>query len=345
MVGTRIPIAFAIAAISAAGSFCPYAFAQTNDLFYRGKTIDMVIGYPAGGSNDIYARLVARHIGKQIPGNPNVVIRNMPGAGSIVAGNFLYNLAPKDGTVLGLVSPTMPLDEKLGAKGVKFESAKLNWIGRVAPSTNICFYWNTSPIKTVQDLFDKPSASGATGAGSTVSVYPTVMNNVLGTKIKLVMGYAGSPEAMLAMERGEVEGHSTSFDALRTAHPEWITEGKVKILLQYGLTRHPQLSDVPTIIELAKTDEQRQILRAVMNASDIGKMITSPPGQPRERVEMLRRAFDETMLDPEFASDVEKSRVERIPLSGAELQKLVEEIGSMDEALTAKVRAIYTQGG
>ena len=141
------------------------ARAQTPEQFYRGRTMEMIIGYPPGGSNDIYARLVARHIGKYIPGNPTVVIRNLPGAGSIVAGNYLYTLAPKDGTVLGLVSPTMPLDEKLGAQGVKFESAKFNWIGRVAPSTNICFYWHGSPIKTTDDLFTKPSTSGATGAG------------------------------------------------------------------------------------------------------------------------------------------------------------------------------------
>ena len=321
------------------------ARAQTPEQFYRGRTMEMIIGYPPGGSNDIYARLVARHIGKYIPGNPSVVIRNIPGAGSIVAGNYLYNLAAKDGSVLGLVSPTMPLDEKLGAQGVKFESAKLNWIGRVAPSTNICFYWHTSPVKTFEDLLTKPSASGATGAGSTVAVYPNVMNNVLGTKIKLVMGYAGSPEAMLAMERGEVEGHSTSFDALRTAHPDWITEGKVRILVQYALSRHPQLPDVPTIVELAKTDEQRQILRAVMNATEIGKMITSPPGQPPERVAILRRAFDLTMQDAEFAAEVEKSRVERIPLGGEALQKLVEEVGAMSPEIAAKVKAIYGQGG
>jgi tripartite-type tricarboxylate transporter receptor subunit TctC len=239
----------------------------------------------------------------------------------------------------------MPLDEKLGAQGVKFESVKFNWIGRVAPSTNICFYWHTTAIKTFEDLLEKPSASGATGAGSTVSVYPNVMNNVLGTKIKLVMGYAGSPEAMLAMERGEVEGHSTSFDALRTAHPDWITEGKVRILVQYALTRHPQLPDVPTIVERAKNDEQRQILRAVMNATEIGKMILSPPGQPADRVEALRRAFDRTMLDPEFQAEVEKSRVERIPLDGEALQNLVEEVGAMSPDIAAKVKAVYGQGG
>ena len=159
------------------------------------------------------------------------------------------------------------------------------------------------------------------------------------------MGYAGSPEAMLAMERGEVEGHSTSFDALRTAHPDWIAEGKVRILVQYALTRHPQLPDVPTIVELAKTDEQRQILRAVMNATEIGKMILSPPGQPPERVAILRHAFDMTMQDAEFMAEVETSRVERIPLGGEALQKLVEEVGNMSPEIAAKVKAIYGQGG
>ena len=321
------------------------AVAQTLEQFYRGKTIEMIIGYAPGGSNDIYARLVARHIGRHIPGAPNVVARNMPGAGSIIAGNFLYNIAPKDGTVLGLVSPTMPLDEKLGAQGVKFESSKFNWIGRVAPSTNIAFFWRTAPVQSTDDLFTKAATIGATGAGSTVAIYPTVLNNVLGAKLKLVMGYAGSPEAMLAMERGEVDGHSTSFDALRTSHPDWIEEGKVRIVVQFALTRHPQMPDVPTIVELARTDEQRKILRAVMNATEIGKMILSPPGQPAERVNALRLAFDQTMLDPEFAADVEKSRVERIPLNGEALQKLVEEVGNLSPEIAAKVKAIYGQGG
>ncbi len=321
------------------------AAAQTPDGFYRGKTIEMIIGYPPGGSNDIYARLVSRHIGRHIPGAPGVNARNMPGAGSIAASNYLYNLAPRDGTALGLVSATMPLDEKLGAPGVKFEAAKFNWIGRVAPSTNAAFFWHTSPARTLADLFTTPVTAGATGAGSTTSVYPNVLNQLLGAKIKLVMGYTGSPEAMLAMERGEIDGHSTSFDTLRALHSEWITQGKIRILVQFGLARHPLLQNVPAAGELAQNEEQRQVLRAVMNASEIGKMILAPPGLPPERVGALRRAFDAMMEDTEFAAEAAALGLERIPLGGGALQSLVSEVGAMSPEIKAAVKAVYGQGG
>jgi tripartite-type tricarboxylate transporter receptor subunit TctC len=320
------------------------ADAQSLEQFYRGKTLEMVIGYPPGGSNDLYARLVARHIGAHIPGNPSVVPRNMPGAGSIVAANYIYNVAPKDGTVLGLISATAPLDEKLGAKGVKYEAAKFTWIGRMTSVSNATFFWHTSVIQKTADIFEKPSKLGVTGAGSTTVVYPNVLANVLGAKFNLVKGYAGSDEAMLAVERGEVDGHSTALEALKAAHPDWITDKKVNIVVQYSLQRHPELPDVPTALDLAKTDEQRQLLRVVMNASEVGKSVLSPPGQPPERVQALRRAFDDTMKDPEFVADVGKLRFDIIPLTGEDLGKLVAEVGAITPELLAKVKKVYDQG-
>ena len=317
------------------------AMAQGVQPFYTGKTIELIVGYPPGGSNDVYGRAVARYIGRHIPGNPQVVFRNMPGAGSILAANHIYNVAPKDGTVLGLLAATNVLDERLGAPGVKFETAKFSWIGRVSSSVNVTAMWNTSKIKTIDDAMKSEASLGATGTGSTVYVYPNVLNRVLGAKFKLVMGYGGSNEAMLAMERGEVEGHSTSWEAYKSAHPDWIREKKINVVVQYGLSRHPDLPDVPTCVEIAKTDEQKQILRAIVNATEIGKAILSSPGIPGERVEALRKAFMDMTKDAEFVAELEKMRVELTPMDGAKLQELVQEVGNLTPDLVQKIKAVY----
>jgi hypothetical protein len=193
--------------------------AQTPEQFYKGKNLDLEVGYPTGGSNDAYARLVANHLGKHIPGAPSIVPRNVPGAGSFLAVNRVFATLPKDGTVIGLGAPTLALDERLGTQGVRFKTAELNWLGRVDSLINIVMMWKTSPVKTVADAQKIGATLSGTGAGSTVSIYPTVLNNVIGTKFKLVMGYRGSNEAMLAMERGEVEGHSTAWSAVKVAKP------------------------------------------------------------------------------------------------------------------------------
>jgi tripartite-type tricarboxylate transporter receptor subunit TctC len=232
------------------------AWAQTPEQFYAGKNIDFVIGYPPGGSNDTLGRLVARHIGKHIPGKPNIIAKNMPGAGSFLAVNTVFNVSPKDGSVIGIGAPTMPLDERLGTQGVRFKTAELNWIGRTDSLINMVFMWKTSPVKTIADALKMESTLSGTGVGSTVSIYPTALNNVIGTRFKLVMGYKGSNEAMLAVERGEVEGHSTSWTALKVAHPDWVRDKTVSILVQFSLTRHPELPDVPTAVDLARNDER-----------------------------------------------------------------------------------------
>lgn len=319
--------------------------AQDAETFYRGRNVDMIVGYPPGGSNDLYARIVSRFLGKYIPGNPTVVLRNMPGAGSIVAANYIYNIAPKDGATLGIISPTSPLDEKLGASGVKFESARFTWIGRAASSVNVSFFSRNGPVQTTADMFTKESKMAATGAGSTVVVYPTVMNKLLKTKFNLIMGYKGSGEAMLALDRGEADGHSTSLDALNAEHPDWITNGAVRILVQYGLERHPLLPNVPTAVELAKTDEQKRIMRLVMSSVEVGKMFFSTPGVPAERTEALRRSFDALMNDAEFKAEVAKARMDLIPMRGEDLQRLVGEVANMPPDMLAKVRDIYPSGG
>jgi len=317
-------------------------YAQSSvEQFYKGKSIDMIIGYPPAGSNDVYARLVARHLGKHIPGNPSVVPKNMPGAGSFLALAHIANIAAKDGLTIGIGAPTSALDEKLGTQGVRFKTAEMNWIGRVDSLVNMVFLWHTSPVKTFADAQKMESKLSGTGVGSTVSVYPLVTNNVLGTKFKLIMGYKGSAEAQLAVERGEVEGHSTSWTAVKVGHPGWYPSKKINIIVQYALKRHPELPEVPTVVELARNDEECAILSAVMNATEVGTAFMTTPGAPPERVTALRRAFDAMTKDPEFIEDAKRLKLTLGPITGEELQKLVGDVAAISPALLEKVKASY----
>jgi tripartite-type tricarboxylate transporter receptor subunit TctC len=331
-------IAIGVFAVSVAAG--PVA-SQTAEQFYKGKTVDVVIGYPPGGSNDTFGRLLARHLGKHIPGNPAVVPKNMPGAGSFVALNNMYNTLPRDGTQIAIGAPTAALDEKLGTPNVRFKTAEFNWIGRIDSLINIVFMWKTSPVKTFADAQKIESTLSGTGVGSTVAIYPSVTNNVLGTKFKLVMGYKGSGEAMLAVERGEVQGHSTSWTAVKVAHPTWWPERMISILVQYGLRRHADLPEIPTLVELARTEEQRKILTAIMAATEVGTAFFTTPGVPPDRVTALRRAFDAAMRDPELLAEAQRMKVAVNPLPGEELQKLVAGVSDLPPDLLEKVRAAY----
>ena len=324
------------------GAVSAPACAQTPEQFYTGKSIDLVIGYPPAGSNDVYARLLGRHINKHIPGHPTIVPRNTPGAGSFLALAQVFNVSPKDGTVIAIGAPTAPLDEKLGTQGVRFKTAQFNWIGRIDSLINIVFTWHTSPVKTFADAQKTEVKLSATGAGSTVSIYPTVSNNVLGTKFKLIMGYKGSNEAQLAVERGEAEGHSTSWTAVKVAHPDWYPSKTINILVQFALKPHPELPGVPLIADFARNDDERGVLRAVMNATEVGTAFFTTPGAPADRVAALRRAFDETMKDPEFLAEAKKSNLTIGPMQGEELQKVVSEVSDLPPALLDKVHAAYT---
>ena len=338
---------FGMAALCGASFAAPasVAYGQAKENFYKGKTIDLVIGYPPGGANDVYARLLAQHISKYIPGNPTVVPRNLPGAGSFLAVNQVYNIAAKDGTTIGLAAPTIALDEALGTQGVHFKTAELNWIGRLNPLVNIVMTWKTCPVKTMAEAEKTQVTLSGTGAGSTVSIYPTVLNNIFGSKFKIIMGYSGSREAMLAMERGEVEGHSTAWDAVKAAKPDWIRDKDINILVQFSLTRDPELADVPTAVELARNDDERQVLKEIMSASEIGEAFFTTPGAPKDRVELLRTAFDRAAADPSLLADAKKMQIGVSPLTGAGVQKLVSDVANIPPALLAKVKAVYPKTG
>ena len=337
----RAPAAYIIGLVlSLLGASAP-ARSQTAEAFYAGRALDLVVGFPPGGSNDVYARHVARHMSRHIPGNPRIISRNMPGAGGLAAANWLYAQAAKDGTVIGLAAPALPLDEKLGTPNIRFETAKFQWIGRVSTSVNQLFVWHTSKATSIKDAFDREITLGATGAGSTVSVYPNVLNKLLGTKLKPIMGYKSSTEAMLALERSETEGHSTSWEALKSLHADWIRDGKVRILLQFAANRHAAMPDVPTAFELAQTSEQKAILAAVLNAVEIGKSFALPPGVPADRIEALRRAFEATMKDPEFIAEFTPMGLDVEALTGEAVQKLVADVAAIPPELVARVKAVY----
>jgi tripartite-type tricarboxylate transporter receptor subunit TctC len=315
--------------------------AEPIEEFYRGKVLSLIVGFPPGGANDVYARSVARVMGKYIPGRPTVVVRHMPGAGSLVATNHIFNIAAKDGTVLGLVAPGIPLEGVLGAANVKFKPAEFNWIGRIAPTPGALFVMNTVPVKTIKDAMEREVVLAATGRSSPIAISPTVLNNVIGTKFKLVLGYQGTAASMLAMERGEVEGHSTSWDALKSIRGDWIRDKTITILAQHALKRQPDLQDVPASVELGRTPTEKQILRVVFNGAEVGRALLSPPGAPPERVETLRRAFDSMVKDRDFIADLEAARVDLDPLSGQELQSLIDEIGNVPPAILERVKSIY----
>jgi tripartite-type tricarboxylate transporter receptor subunit TctC len=336
---------FAIPVIAVAACLTAQAQAQPSvEQFYKGKSIDLIIGYPPAGSNDTYARALARHLGKHIPGRPTVITKNMPGAGSFLAVNHVYTVAPKDGTVIAIGAPTTALDERLGTANVRFKTAEFGWVGRIDSLINIVFMWHTSKVKTFADAQKYESTLSGTGAGSTVSIYPTVMNNVYGTKFKLVMGYKGSAAAQLAVERGEVEGHSTSWTAVKVGHPDWWPKKTISILVQFSLTRHPELPNIPTAVDLARNDEEKQVLSAIMVAAEIGSAFFTTPGVPPERLTALRRAFDATMKDPEFLADAKKIKLTVGPMTGEALQKLVTTVSNLSPDMLKKVRAAYVTG-
>ncbi len=330
-------LALAVAVILAA----PTAQAQSPSEFYKSRALDLIVGFPPGGGYDLFARPVSRHLGRHVAPGTTVTIRYMPGAGSMLASNHLFTVAAKDGSVIGIVSPTMPLDARLNPSAARFKASKFSWIGRISPGHNVAFVWHTAPVRTFAEAQSTEVTFAGTGVGSNIVVYPTVTNNVLGTRFKMILGYKGSADAMLAMERGEVQGHSTSYEIVKTAHASWIETGKVRFLLQYGTTRHPAMPDVPTVIELARNDEEKSILSAVMTAVEIGRAVLAPPGVPGDRLDTLRRAFDRMMTDPEFSADLKQISMELMPATGEALGRVVDEIDRMPPDLITKVKAIY----
>ena len=316
------------------------ARAQTPAEFYKGKTVDLYIGYSVGAGYDIYARLVARHLGKHIPGNPTVVAQAMPGAGSFILANWMTRIAPKDGTAIGIVSQTAAIEEVLKSPGVQFKSADFNWIGRATSNVEINLVWHTSKAKKIEDALNNDIPLASTGVGSPSEGYPKLLNGVLGTRFKLVGPYPGSMDGLLAMERGETDGALTSWNTLNVAKHDWIEQKKVNVLVQYALERTADMPDVPTMVELGKTPDDKAMFAFYVSGGEVGRSFVAPPGVPADRVAILRKAFDEAMKDPELLAEIGKANLDFHPASGEKLQKIIAETASVQPAIVARMQSI-----
>jgi tripartite-type tricarboxylate transporter receptor subunit TctC len=304
-----------------------HADAQTPAEFYRGKTIELDIGSSVGGGYDIYARMLARHMGKYIPGNPTIVPKQMEGAGSMRLANFLYNAAPKDGATFGTINRGSGFDPLLGNKAAQFEAAKFNWIGSTNNEVSVCVAWHSSGITTIEQARTKQLIVGATGPSADTYQFPKIVNGVLGTRFKIITGYPGGNDVDLAMERGEVEGRcGWSWTSLKATHQAWLDQKKMNVLFQMGLSKHPDLPNVPLIVDLAKTDEERSILKLIFARQVMAWPFLAPPGVPKDRVDVLRKAFMDTMKDKELRAEADKGGLEIAPVAGEDIQKLMQDI-------------------
>lgn len=314
--------------------------AQADDVadFYRGQNISMVIGYTAGGGYDLYARLLARHISKFIPGKPTVVPQNMPGAGSLKAANYIYSLAPKDGATIGTVARSMATDPLLGES--KFDPREFTWIGSTTSETSVCAMWETSPVKRWDDMFGKTFTMGGSAPGSEPDVFTLLLKNVFGANVRLVTGYPGGNDINLAIERGEVDGRcGWSWSSIKSQRPGWIKDKKISLLVQLAMTKHPDLGEVPLLLDFAKDEEQRQIVRLVLASLVVGRPFFAPPGVPLDRKMALRKAFDDTMKDPAFREEAAKLDLEIEPVTAATIDELLAELYRTPRSVVAKAVA------
>lgn len=314
--------------------------AKAEDITYAGKTIHMTIGFGPGGGYDLWARTISKTLGKHLPGNPTVVNENMPGAGSYRAANYIYNVAPKDGTYIAAIARDAALGPLTGQPGAKFDPLKLSYLGTPTTETNVCISYKTSPIKTVQDLFTKTLTVGDTGPGTGTQTYPKVLNAMFGMKFKIIGGYPSSSDVFLAMERGEVEGICESYDSIHTKRPNWIKDKQVNILFQGGAEKNPELPDVPYIGDLFKKQEQKQAIDFLYAGQGIGRPYIAPPGMDAAHLKVLRDAFAATMKDPEFISDAKKAKLDVEPESGEKLESLIRRLYSTPKPLVDKIAGI-----
>ena len=304
----------------------PHASADPIADFYRGKQLSLVIGTSAGNDYDYRGRLIARHMGRHIPGEPSIVPRNMPGAGGINAANWLASIAPRDGTTLHMIMTNMMGAQAVGTHGVQFDTRKFRWIGNTTSSPNVTNSWHTTGVTDIDQVKTREFILGAP-AGTAGVTYGTVMNALAGTKFKIVTGYPGGNEVNLAMERGEVEGRgSNSWASWKSTKPEWLAQRKLIMLVQVGLKRDPELPDVPLLLELVSNDLDRKVMTFLSAETAISRALVTTPDVPPERIEALRRAFDATVKDPQFLAEAEKAKMDIGPMTGEESQKIADSI-------------------
>jgi len=318
------------------------AAAQSVADFYRGKTVTIVVSTSTGGGYDAMARAVARHIGRHIPSNPPVVVRNMPGAGGITAVNWLYNAAEKDGTVAGLVQNGTPLEPLFGTKEARYDATRFNWLGTPSYEVSMVLLWHTVPVNTIKDLQARETNMGASGANSTPAFYTRMLNAVLGTRMKLINGYPGQNDAFLAMERGELDGYpSVFYSALTSTRPNWLRDKLAKAIVQYGPARLKELPDVPFATDLLTNEDDRLLMQASSAPQALGRPLLLPPDVPAERVAAMRKALAETFADKEFQADAEKiGLIVNAPQTGEQLQKVITDAYATPPRVVERLRKL-----
>jgi tripartite-type tricarboxylate transporter receptor subunit TctC len=324
------------------------ASAQTPDAdFYRGKTIRMIVGAAPGAAYDFAGRVVATHLGRYIPGQPSIVVENMPGASSIIMLNHLYNRAARDGTAMGMSLSGVVHERRLqglshNGSNVQFDIARMNWIGTPAQQPFIYVVWGKTPLRTFKDLADGPATFATTSQGGDNWVMPMLTNQLLGTRIKLVAGYKGVNDIFLAMEQGEVQGTGVVLSSLLSKE-DWIRDDKARVLLQFGVTRYPALRDVPTAIELATSEDDRRMLAAYATKFRTTYPIMMPPDVPPDRVKMVRAAFDAAMKDPQLIADAKKFGIDIDPVSGEDIAKIITELDALPQPVVDRLRKLLDQ--
>jgi tripartite-type tricarboxylate transporter receptor subunit TctC len=318
---------------------------------FAGKRIQMVIGWDVGGGYDIYARLLARHLGKHLPGNPTIVPQNMPGAGSRLAANWLYNVAPKDGTVIATIGQGTPLDQAMNEAGVRYDAAKLNWIGNPIIDNLVTAVTQRPGVETLEDLKKKGGLyCGDVGAGPT-STFPEIINQLLGTRIKIIPGFPDVNAVHLAMDRGEVDCvGGTTWSSMKATRGQKMQNHELTILLQWGTMKDPEISsymkrEIPLILELAKNDLDYKALSFITSSATLGRPFAAPPGIPEDRLRMLRRAFDETMKDPQFLAEAGKASMDIKPLSGEAVQELATEVAQAPPERLERAKELIGKAG
>jgi tripartite-type tricarboxylate transporter receptor subunit TctC len=317
------------------------AHAQSVEKFYSGKSITMSIGFQAGGGYDLYGRLVAKHMAKHIPGKPNIIVQNMPGAGSMRSAVHLYSVAPKDGTAIATFGRQMGITPLLNPNA-KYDGTRFNWIGSVTNEVSTCVSWHTAPVKTFKDALSKTITLGGDGPGADPDVFANLYKNVFNAQIKLVSGYHGTTPIIIAMERGEVEGLcGYSWSTIKSKHQAWLKEKKINILIQAALQKEADIPDVPLALDLATTDQQRQILKVFLTSQEMARPFAAPPGVPADRIAALRTAFQRMLKDPEFLAETKKLRLDVHPMDGATMEKLLKELyATPKDVLTRAAQAV-----
>ena len=339
-----MPAFAGMTAVLAASVLSPTSVrAQSVEEFYKGKSVNMLIGFSVGGGYDLYGRHLARHIGKHIPGNPTVVPQNMSGAGSLRAANFIYSAAPKDGTAFGTFARTTGINPLLES-GATFDGTKFTWLGSVTDDVSTCVTWHTSPVKTWKDFLEKPTTLGGQGPSSEPDIFARLYKNVFGAPVKLVAGYPGTNEIMLAMERGEVEGLcGLSWSTIKGRHTQWLRDKKINILVQSSLRKESDLGDVPLVMDLTKDQEKLQILKLILAAQEMARPFAAPPDIPADRKQALIAAFDATMKDAEYLAEAKKLNIDVKPVSAGALDKLLAELYATPKDVVKKASEAITK--